>query len=484
MASRRIFEDLEEALSREIRRITFHNPRTRDESVLQDTFDPFTGEVVQAPIEANYYDSSADPNHVQYPHFFVRLMKTREDRFTGRVVPQYGKWILTPNKFSANAFEIVLQGGAIIDPVGNDIITTVFQINKVQPGQLIRLLAGNNKGTYIISSVTVSPIGDHIITVSNTILQSTPVSLFEPLGRTVLFQEKVDLSTVKIGDVYTDASSTAFNITALDPNSGTITIDGSITPDLALGGTVTRTGNVFTSTDLSLVRYLVMDPTKPVMATGICGPVDAQASSSGISPGIPLDVYYLVRIDSKERQSHIEVLNRMWEEFNPPRTALPVIQRSSLSASQLLTVNVQSGGSDTLTMKSNNDFSIGDQIFLIDDLHPTKRLDGEGFERPFQSTVIAKIGPDQLQLADVVPDTYTVQNGAKIVSNSEFQLLMFHFVDHVTKDVEGSQYWVHEFTFWVQIVVDRLEQPRDVTAITDISTPIEDLDSDVIIDDL
>ena len=191
-----------------------------------------------------------------------------------------------------------------------------------------------------------------------------------------------------------------------------------------------------------------------------------------------------MRIDSKERQSHIEVLNRMWEEFNPPRTALPVIQRSSLSASQLLTVDVTSGGSDTITMKSNNDFSIGDQIFLIDDLHPTKRLDGEGFERPFQSKVIAKIGPDQLQLADVVPDTYTVQNGAKIVSNSEFQLLMFHFVDHVTKDVEGSQYWVHEFTFWVQIIVDRLEQPRDVNAITDISTPTEDIEGDGTIDDL
>ena len=484
MASRRIFEDLEEALSREIRRITFHNARTRDETVLQDTFDPFTGEVVQAPIEANYYDSSADPNHIQYPHFFVRLMKSREDRFTGRVVPQYGKWIVTPNKFSPNAYEIVVQGQALIDPVGNDITTPLFQINKVQPGYLIRLLAGNNKGTYLITAVTVSNVGDHTITVSSTLVQNMPVSLFEPIGRTVLFQSKVDLSTVKIGDVYTDASSTAFNITALDPNAGTITIDGSTTPDLALGGTVTRTGNVFTSTDLSLVRYLVMDPTKPVMTTGICGETDAQAGSSGISPGIPLDVYYLVRIDSKERQSHIEVLNRMWEEFNPPRTALPVIQRSSLSASQVLTVDVQSGGSDTLTMKSNNDFSIGDQVFLIDDLHPTKRLDGEGFERPFQSKVIAKIGSDQLQLADVVPDTYTVQNGAKIVSNSEFQLLMFHFVDHVTKDVEGSQYWVHEFTFWVQIIVDRLEQPRDVTAITDVSTIIEDIDGDVIIDDL
>jgi hypothetical protein len=60
---------------------------------------------------------------------------------------------------------------------------------------------------------------------------------------------------------------------------------------------------------------------------------------------------------------------------------------------------------------------------------------------------------------------------------------MFHFVDHVTKDVEGSQYWVHEFTFWVQFWVDRLEQAKDITAVTDIATDIEDIDTQVILSD-
>src|SRR5690606_38137287 len=114
-----------------------------------------------------------------------------------------------------------------------------------------------------------------------------------------------------------------------------------------------------------------------------------------------------------ERQSHIEVLNRMWEEFNPPRTALPLIVRSSLSAEQVLTVDIASGGTDIVDVGSNNDFSVGDTVFVIDDLHPTKKVSGEGFERPFESKVIAKIGTNQLQLADSVPDTYTVANGAK-----------------------------------------------------------------------
>lgn len=478
----RMFYDIEEAISREIRRITFFAPRTKDKTALQDTFDPFTGEIIQTPIEANYYDSSADPNHIQYPHFFVRLLKSKEDLTTGRVVPEYGKWIVKPNTFSPGAYEIVAQAEAIIQAPGNDILTTMFQINKIQPGYLIRMLAGNNKGTYIVSSVTPNMVGDHIITVSNVIVENLTASLFDATLREVVFESPIDINTVKIGDVYTDASSNSFNITAVDPNTGKITIDGTGTPDLAEGGSISRTGNVFTDTDLSLVRFIVMDPTKPVIVNNACGEVSAASGVSGVSPGIPLDVYYLVRIDSKERQSHIEVLNRMWEEFNPPRTALPLIIRSSLSAEQVLTQDIASGGTDIVDVGSNNDFSVGDTVFIIDDLHPTKKVSGEGFERPFESTVIAKIGTDQLQLADSVPDTYTVANGAKVVSNAAFRLVMFHFVDHVTKDVEGSQYWVHEFTFWVQVVIDRLETPSDLTAITGTGIQMEDFEGNIIDD--
>jgi len=60
---------------------------------------------------------------------------------------------------------------------------------------------------------------------------------------------------------------------------------------------------------------------------------------------------------------------------------------------------------------------------------------------------------------------------------------MFHHVDHVTKDVEGSQYWVHEFTFWVQFWIDRLETVKETTAITDIATDIEDIDTGIILSD-
>jgi hypothetical protein len=477
-----IFKDIEESLSREVRRITTHSARTVDRTVLKETYDPLSGELVQVPIEAEYYDSSADAGGVEYPHFFIRLMKSREDRFSGRIVPEYGKWIVTPVKYSPKAYQIVLSGSALVPVVGNEITTTAFQIRKVQVGYLIRLLNGNNKGTYKVSSITINNLGDHSIFVSNVICENLPSFNFETSTREITFSSEVDLSTVIVGDQFTDFSNNVFNIIAVNAAQGKITIDGSLTPDSALGSMVTRSGNVLQNTDLSLVQYLVMDPTKPVLVAGGCS-TQAASAYVGVSPAIPLDAYYLIRIDSKTRQNHRDIINRVWEEFNPPRTALPVIVRSALSADEVLTEDVLTGGSDTIKVGDNSNLNVGDPIFIFDDLGPTKRPDGEGFERPFTSVVKDKISTDQVVLADIVPDTYKISNCARIVSNAEFKLFMFHFVDHVTKDVEGSQYWVHEFTFWVQFWVDKLEQAKEITAVTDIAADIEDIETENILSD-
>lgn len=477
--SRRIFRDIEEAISREVRRISFHEARTIDTVVMKETYDPFTGEIIQTPVEANYYDSSSDAGNVLHPHFFVRLMKTREDRFSGRVVPQYGQWCETPVANSPKAFEIVLQGGGRVVTVGNDFETTAFQIDKAQVGFLLRILAGDNKGTYTIDSVTKSAIGDHLITVSNTLIDSLPELTFDSNLRLVTFLDGVDLSTIKIGDVYEDSLAATFNITAIDTDKGTITIDGVTDPDLSVNSKITRTGDVFTSTDLSLVRYIVMDPSKPVLALN----GESKTSATiGTSPEVPLDAYYLVRIDSKTRENHIAVLNRVWEEFNPPRTALPVIVRSALSAEELLTANVTTGGSNQITVGSTLDYNVGDPVFIFNDLGPTKREDGKGFQDPFESKIKSIISATELELEDTVPDTFLVEDCSKVVSNASYRLFMFHFQDHITKDVEGSQYWVHEFTFLVQFWIDRLEQPGEVGTVTGTGVSIEDLEGNIFTD--
>lgn len=459
----RILRDVEEAISREVRRITFHDDRTPTHTVLRDTFDPITGELVQLPIEADFYDSSADTKFIQYPHFFVKLLKIKEDRTTGRVIPQYGKTQLIPVSTGPQAFETVLYSsdGVIASP-GNIITTSTFKIRKIQVGHLLRVRNGNNVGTYRVASVTINSSSPHEIQVSQDLVINLPAISFNSTSRSVTFLSVVDLNTVKVGDQYVDASSTFWNITAVDVNTRSIVIGGVGSPNLASTGKITRIGNVFQNSDPSLVAFTVMDQTKPITGgVGLGADCEIYESMQAVDPQVPLDVYYLVRIDSKERDSHIDVATRMWEEFNPPRTALPTIVRSRTSVEQKLTSDVTAGGSNILQIGSNADININDRVYVFDDLVPTKAVDGKGFMTVFEATVIDKIGTNQIVLAATVPDTFIVDNNTKIVTNAEYRTFMFHFVDHVTKDVEGAQYWSHEFTFWIQVWIDRQGEAID-----------------------
>jgi hypothetical protein len=453
----RIFFDVEEAISREVRRITFFQDRTVDNfTVLKDTFDPVTGDIVSLPIEANFYDSSADARQIQYPHFFVKLLRSKEDLTTGRVIPEYGKIFTTPVTTSPSAFEQVMYlSDGSITAAGNTVGTGSFQIRKIQPGYLLRILSGNNIGTYEILTVVPSNLGNHTITVSPQLLVNLPAAGFVSATRVLTFLTPVDLNTIKIGDIFTDPSSASWNITAVDPTISSITIDGIATPDLTATGQITRTGNIFQTADTSLVKVSILDPNKKVISTSGTN----STSSLAFDPSIPLDLYYLVRIDSKERASHIEIANRMWEEFNPPRTALPTIVRSRLSADQLLVADIPSGGSATIQVNDNFNYNVGDSVFVFDELTPTKAVDGHGFQEVFTAQIISKSGTTGLTLSKPVPDTFLMLNNTRIVSNAEYKLHMFHFVNHITKDVEGSQYWSHEFTFWVQVFVDRQGMP-------------------------
>lgn len=449
----RILRDVEEGLSREVRRITFFNDRTPDFTVLKDTFDPITGELVSLPIEANFYDSSADTRQIQYPHFFVKLLKIDEDLTTGRVVPQYGKYITTSINTSPKAFEQILYtSDGLISAPGNTIGTGIFKIRKVIPGYLLRVLSGNNIGTYKIATVVPNALGNHTITIAPELVENLSDLGFISTTRILTLLTPTDLNTVKIGDVFVDNSAASWNITAVDYNTSSITIDGITDPDLTAGGKITRTGNIFQFSDLSLVKFSIMDPTKPVTTSGGCS---ATAGNTSVDPSIPLDLYYLVRIDSKERDTHIDIANRMWEEFNPPRTALPTIVRTKLSADQKIITDITTGGSTLVQVVDNSNYNVGDSVFIFDELTPTKDIHGNGFQEVFTAQILSKSGTTDLTLSKTISDTFIVENGARVVSNAFYILHEFHFKNHVTKDVEGAQYWSHEFTFWIQVFVDR-----------------------------
>lgn len=475
----RIMEDVEEAIAREIRRITFHDSRTVDKTILKEVFDPLTGEVVEIPIEPSFYDSSADASHIQYPHFFIQLKKVREDRFSGREVVYYGKDIACPVATSPKAYEIVLYlGDGSISSDGADIGTSTYRIAKVESGFLIRILSGSNKGTYKVDTVTKDAAGNHTITVSDELVTNLPELAFNSGSRTVTFLEAEDLSTIKVGDIFVDASSTSFNITSVDAPNMQIVIDGAVTPDSSEGAKITRSGDIL-EVDPSPVTFIVMDPSKPVVVTSSNS---SSTVNDYVDPAIPLDLFYQIRIDSREKDDHTAIATRIWEEFfNPPRTALPIIVRSKLSADQLLTSDVATGGSNTLEIQDNSNYTVGETVFVFNNFTPTKSTEGR-FDEPFTAKVVDKISNNQLVLDSTVPDTFKVVDETRVVSNAEFKLYMFHFVDHLTRDVEGAQYWVHEFQAIIQVWIDRQGDPETSQGpIQDIQTPIEDLDGNTIL---
>jgi hypothetical protein len=102
-----------------------------------------------------------------------------------------------------------------------------------------------------------------------------------------------------------------------------------------------------------------------------------------------------------------------------------------------------------------------------------------------KTKIIDKISTTELILNKEVPDTFTVYNTTRVVSNAEYCLLMFHFVDHLTRDVEAAQYWSHEFTFWVQAWVDRQGEPAQYEGVVqDISITGELLpDENIVFED-
>jgi hypothetical protein len=460
-----IFSNIEEALSREVRRISFVKNSTVDKIILKDTFDPFSGELVSIPLEPSFYANSADTNYIQYPHFFIKLLKIKEDLTTGRVITQYDKSQINSVVTSPKAYEILLMSSeGTIPTVGNNLTTGIFQIRKAQTGHLLRILSGNNIGTYKITTVTPSISGNHTITVSNDLVLNLPALSFNSTSRVITFLDFLDISTVKVGDKFVDSLAVDWVISAIDAPNMKITITGVGSPSLLVNGKLSRIGNVFQTVDAGLISYTVMDPTKPVMSRSM-STCQSYTSVEAYDPQVPIDAYYLIRIESKERKTHIDIATRMWEEFNPPRTALPTIVRTKLSAEQLLTLDVTTGGSNTVTIKDNSNFNINDPVFIFDDFHPTKAVNGIGFEEVLAAKVIQKIGTTQLVFDITIPDTFKVNNHTKIVSHASYHHYMFHFVDHITKDIEGAQYWSHEFTFWVQTWIDRQGEPTNYDAV-------------------
>lgn len=474
----RIIEDIEEALSREVRHIIFWEGRYRgdDGIAFKELFSPFTGELIRQPIEPRFYDDSADSLITTHPRFTLRLLKLYEDRTTKRGTPPYGEELVSllpgpgayKTKFGGEDAKTTNGGG------DSTIDLTHRKIREVLVGDWIRLLTKNNIGTYRISAITLNGNGPHTLTLSNDLLTNLPIFNYNKNAGIIAFREFVDLKVVKIGDTIVDNTSTAFVITAVNAPDSTLAIAPGSAIANGANAKITRIGNVLQNDDSDEnVCYQLLDPTQPIADKGTRYVKKSQL--------IPYTFLYYIKIVSRERDDHIAVADRMMQVFNPPRGALGTVIRSQVSAHGIL----------------KKDANAGDKILYVDDssiFYPNDRVRILDNLSSGEEAIVDSVNnvSNAVTIRTSLTASYSKDRCGLLASNVDFCALERDFMNHETEDKEDMQLWVHRFTFrieaWVESRIEPLETSyqetteREVGDVNYIKACLENMDA-VILDE-
>lgn len=212
MASRQTIKDMEEALKREIRRLTTHYPQTKTNTGSQTTYDVFTGDVNQVSLKANFYDESSNPNNIQYPRVDVRFEEVAEDRESGRMISLWEarntdyNQLVWVNQDRLPVYYRITSGNEGITS-GNSFLIASAKTKLVSAGNILSILTGNNQGRYRVFSVDYI---SNVITLDPTLVSGIDAMSYNPQTRKLYLLNPTDLSAVKAGDVFEDANSTRF----------------------------------------------------------------------------------------------------------------------------------------------------------------------------------------------------------------------------------------------------------------------------------
>ena len=221
-----ILKDTEEALLREFKNILQSQQRTVSYDALPSLFDPFTGEKIKDfPLHAYFYDSSDNARNIEYPHVFIKILRSEEDLTSGRIVPPYGKEVTIPIPYATRAYQIVVSG---FDLTISGIYATATDTLDF-PNIIFTAISAGTIGN------SISLIFNGILTVSsvvnawNTTNPTNQVS-YTGLGTVVPASQTINLSGGIINQVNTsNLKSRLINNTQLlsilsGPNAGTYKI--------------------------------------------------------------------------------------------------------------------------------------------------------------------------------------------------------------------------------------------------------------------
>jgi len=436
----RIIEDIEEALSREVRRMVFFERRQRGNPgvTFREMFDPFTGEFVRKPIEPRFFDDTADSLISTSPRFTLELLKLYEDLETSRLVPAIGNECVEALS-SPGAYATLFGGNDLLTTNGGTSSTVTLNNRKIRSlttDHWLRILSGENQGTYRIDSISLVGNGPHTLTLSNDLLTDLPTFKYNPASGILAFDTTVDLTAVKAGDALEDIAANSIIITAVNASDSSLAVaPGSILVS-GQGAKITRSGDVLQGDDSGDVQYyLILDPSQPVSGKS--------TTYRKRSYPIPYTFVYFVKISSRERDDHNAIANRMMQVFNPARGTLPTIVRSDESF-ESETIKGILAGDTTIFVEDATHFYVNEKVRLFDNLDLGEELTIES----------VNVASNTVTFTTPVTKTYVYDNCPRLVSN--YQLCYFErdFRNHITENKQSEQFWIHRFTYRIEGWID------------------------------
>lgn len=411
---------MEEALKREIRRLTTHYPQTSTNTGTQTTYDVFTGEVNPVSLKANFYDESANPNHIQYPRVDIRFEEVAEDRESGRLISLWEardseyKQLAWPNQDKPRVYFRIVSGNDGTTS-GDSFIIPSTKTKQVESGYILSILTGNNKGRYRVLSVNYM---DNIINLDPTLISGIDLVSYNASTRKLYLLDPTDLSAVKAGDVFEDANSTRFPILNIDRNKRELYLGGSATPSLVAGASILREGDVLSNIDVSAVKYVFMDPARPLIHQPCNSPVTEAWDTENYAT--PFNYFWTVEIKNKERQAHISIADRVTETIiNRTRRALDILLRTSVSAESKITEGPDIGPSNVVTVEDASKMCVNDSVYVVNDYQISEN----------NQIIDIDYDSNQVMLRYPLPSQFNCNNESILVTAARKKLWSMYLVD-------------------------------------------------------
>ena len=420
MSSRQTIKDIEEALKREVRRLTTHYPQTQTNTGTQTTYDVFTGEVEPVSLKAHFYDESSNPNNIQYPRVDVRFEEVAEDRESGRMISLWEaresdyKQLAWPNQDKPPVYYRLTSGNDGTTS-GDSFIIPATKTKLVGAGDILAVLSGNNKGRYRVINVDYV---NNVINLDPTLVSNIENISYNPKTRKLYLLDPTDLSAVKAGDVFEDANSTRFKILNVRRDKRELYLGGSDEPSTVSGSSILREGDVLTNVDLSAVKYVIMDPDRPLIYQPCSSPVTEAWDFENYAT--PFNYYWTIEIKNKERQAHISIADRFTETvINRTRRALDILLRTPESAESKITEGPELGNANVVTVEDASEMCVNDSVYVVN------------YYGISENNQIIDIDYDtnQVMLRYPLPTDYNCHNEAILVTAAKLKLWGMYLVN-------------------------------------------------------